>query len=126
MRPALRCAETATIGIANGIPVIETPARLDVCLATRYAIVQPYLDAITGRTARPVWRRAPLTRKIASGLGSAELVLLRETDGGLEPLATGSLPLSALALAEGFALIPPDSEGYQAGETIEAHALRKG
>jgi molybdopterin biosynthesis enzyme len=56
-------------------------------------------------------------------VGLTELVLLRETKGGLEPVSAGSITLSALARAEGFLVLPPDSEGLPDGAEVEAYAV---
>jgi molybdopterin biosynthesis enzyme len=120
---ALRFAETTMVGISEGRPVVWAPPRLDTLLSLRYALFGPWFDSWNGVQKRPVWRRAPLRRKLASAVGLAEVALLCETTGGLEPLGLGSLTLPGIAQAEGFLIVPPDSEGFQAGETVEAFAL---
>ena len=59
-----------------------------------------------------------LGRKVASPLGLAEVVPVRRRAGKVEPLAGGYLPLQALARAEGWILIPADSEGHPAGTRV--------
>jgi molybdopterin biosynthesis enzyme len=120
---ALRFAETTMVGVCEGRPVVWAPPRLDTLLSLRYGLFGPWFDAWNGVQKRPVWRRAPLRRKLASAVGLAEVALLCETTGGLEPLGLGSLTLPGIAQAEGFLIVPPDSEGFQAGETVEAFAL---
>jgi molybdopterin molybdotransferase len=62
--------------------------------------------------------KARLTRKAASSLGIAEMVLVRLRDGEAEPIASGYLPLAALVAADGWILIPPESEGYPPGAEV--------
>jgi hypothetical protein len=38
------------------------------------------------------------------------------------PLASGYLPLSALAQADGWVLVAPESEGFPAGATVQVRA----
>jgi molybdopterin molybdotransferase len=38
---------------------------------------------------------------------------------GVEPLASGYLSLQALARADGWILVPPESEGFAAGSMVE-------
>jgi hypothetical protein len=64
-----------------------------------------------------------LSRRIVSTVGVADLVVLRETAGRFEPLATGVVPLSALARATHRAVLPPESEGSAEGAFIEAFPL---
>ena len=61
---------------------------------------------------------AELGRKIASPLGLAEVVPVRRRLGRVEPVASGYLPLQALIKAEGWILIPADSEGHPDGARV--------
>src|SRR5690606_35124685 len=86
-------------------------------------------DLLAGRAIRRMgghstaWpypvRRAVLTKKISSELGSVDYCRVRLTPNGADPVATGgNTRLSALAAADGFLLVPEDSEGYPAGAEI--------
>jgi molybdopterin biosynthesis enzyme len=59
-----------------------------------------------------------LARKVASTLGLAEVVPVRIRDGAVEPIASGYVPLSALAEADGWIVVPADSEGYPPGAEV--------
>ncbi|WP_158611644.1 molybdopterin-binding protein [Teichococcus wenyumeiae] len=111
-------------GHAGGRPVILVPGHPADALAGWLLLARPALRRLSGALpAAP--RRARLGRKIASGIGLAELVLLRrgaEPDL-VEPLATGTLPLSALAAAEAMLVVPPASEGYEAGRWVEVEEI---
>jgi molybdopterin biosynthesis enzyme len=120
---ALRGAETALVALAGPKPLVVAPPRLDAIVALTLCLLGPFVDFLTERLARPVWRRAPLSRKLASNIGLTEVALVRETESGLEPLAIGSLPLAALGAAEGYLVIPPESEGFQGGERVEAYGF---
>jgi molybdopterin biosynthesis enzyme len=61
---------------------------------------------------------AELARKIASPLGLAEVVAVRRRLGKVEPVAQGYLSMQALAHAEGWILVPADSEGYAPGTRV--------
>ena len=43
--------------------------------------------------------------------------------GGAEPIASGYWPLQAIARANGWILVPGDSEGYPAGAEVVVRAL---
>ena len=43
---------------------------------------------------------------------------MRRRGTQVEPLAARYLPLSAMAHADGWILIPPESEGHPAGTTV--------
>ena len=65
---------------------------------------------------------ATLARKVTSGIGLAEVIPVRRSGNGVEPLATKYLPLSALARADGWILVPAESEGYPAGTSVAVRA----
>jgi molybdopterin biosynthesis enzyme len=67
----------------------------------------------------------PLARKIASSVGIAEIVLLGEQENAWVPLAVGDLPLTAIARARAWLVVPGDSEGYPAGTPVNAYLLRE-
>jgi molybdopterin biosynthesis enzyme len=120
---ALRCAETVAVGFIGGTPVVIAPPRLDTLVALDYVLVRPFVSAVARRRHEPAWRQAPVRRKISSAVGLTELVLLHEVDGELEPASAGSLTPSALSHAEGYVIIPPESEGFQAGARVTAYGL---
>ena len=66
---------------------------------------------------------ATLARKVTSTVGIAEVILLRRTGDAVEPLASGYLSLQSLARADGWMLVPAESEGYPAGTEIDMRPL---
>ncbi len=67
----------------------------------------------------------PLARKIASSVGVAEIALLAEEQGAWLPLAVGDLSLQAIVRADAWLLVPGDSEGFAAGERVDAYLMRE-
>ncbi len=63
-------------------------------------------------------RTAKLTHKVTSTVGLAELVPVRCDGRFATPIASGYVPLSALAQADGWILIKPESEGYPAHSEV--------
>ena len=59
-----------------------------------------------------------LSRKVVSTVGLAEVVPVRRSGDRVEPLASKYLPFSALSRADGWILVPADSEGYSAGAQV--------
>jgi len=55
----------------------------------------------------------------SSTVGLAEVVPVRRNAAQAEPLASKYLPLSSLARSDGWILVPPDSEGYPAGASVQ-------
>lgn len=123
---ALSPGETAALGAVGAVPALMVPGRLDAALAVWLTLGRPILARLCGGRADAHATPAMLTRKVASPLGLAELVLVRR-DGGDEkavtPVAGAYLSLSALAAADGWFLIAADSEGCPAGAIIDVKAL---
>ena len=115
--------ESAALGVAKGHPVLMLPARLDAALAAFLLVGEPLLARLTGLVARAPGTPATLTRKIVSTVGLAEVVPVRRTGDGVEPLASGHWPLRALARADGWVLLPPECEGFAAGAVVEMRAF---
>ena len=95
------------------------PGRLDGALAAFLVVGEPLLARLTRLAAREPGTPVRLARKIVSTVGMAEVVPVRRAGEGVEPLASGHWPLQALTRADGYVLLPPESEGMAAGATIE-------
>lgn len=61
----------------------------------------------------------PLRRKLVSQVGRVDYARVRVIEGGVEPLAiSGASVLSSTVQADGFVVIPGDSEGYPPGASV--------
>ena len=115
--------ETAALGASDGRPVLLLPGRLDAALAVFLVAGRRMIAGLAGRREDQPGNSAKLARKIASTVGLAEVVLVRRVGDGIEPLASGFFAWSALARADGWILVPPESEGFAAGATVETRPL---
>ena len=120
---ALQPGRTAAIGRIAGIPVAALPGAPDQALAVWWTVVLPVLERLSGSQPRRA-TTLPLTRKIASSVGIAEIVLLRKVDDAWMPIATGDLSLDAIARADAWLAVPGGSEGYAADTPVNAYMLR--
>jgi molybdopterin molybdotransferase len=120
---ALRPGETCGCGVVGTTPVILVPGRLQGALAAALTLALPCLDHLMRAAPRLPPLSGPLTRKVSSAVGMTEIVLLRRTGEGLEPLAAGDLTLAAIAGADAWLAVPPESEGFAVGETVAAFLL---
>lgn len=121
---ALEPGRTAAIGRLGAIPVIALPGAPDQAFAVWLALVRPVLDRLSMRRQQEVVT-LPLTRKIASSVGVAEIALLAEDVGQWLPLAVGALSLQAIGRADAWLLVPGDSEGFAADTPVDAYLLRE-
>ena len=63
---------------------------------------------------------AKLARKISSPIGRLDYARVRLVDGDVEPIAvSGASILSSTTRADGFVIVPADSEGFAPGREVE-------
>jgi molybdopterin molybdotransferase len=115
---ALTPGETAAFGLVGNRPVLLLPGRLDAALAVWLTVGRRLLQRLTASAANAPAATFALSRKVASTVGLAEVLPVRRTGDTVEPLASKYLPFSALTRADGFILVPAESEGYSAGASV--------
>jgi molybdopterin biosynthesis enzyme len=120
---AVQPGRTAAVGQLKGSPVVALPGAPDQALAVWWTLGRPALDHLAGRRARRTLT-LPLARKISSGPGVADVVLLQQADDHWMPLAIGDLSLQHLAQADAWLAVPGDSEGHAVGTPCAAYLLR--
>ena len=121
---ALRPAAPAGFGFLPGLvprPVFLMPGNPVSCLCAYDLFAGPAVRRLGGRSMELPHRQItlPLARKIASAVGRVDYVRVVLYDGRVEPLATsGASILTSTTRADGFVLVPRDSEGHAPGETV--------
>ena len=99
---ALQPGRTTAVGRIGKTPVIALQGAPDQAFAAWWTLALPVLDRLSGRRPRQSLN-LPLQRKIASGVGIAEIVLLQRKQGawvhagGRRPLARGHRPRRGMA-----------------------------
>jgi molybdopterin molybdotransferase len=112
---AMRPSSPAGVGRIGVMLVFLLPGNPVSCLCA--------YDFFAGRAIRlrggrkPEWphasRRGALARKIASAVGRVDYCRVRLVDGRVEPIAlSGASILSSTTRADGFVIVPAESEGY--------------
>jgi molybdopterin biosynthesis enzyme len=104
-------------------PVVVLPGRLEETLAAWLMLARPCLDRLAGFIGSRPAAALPLARKIASTPGMVDLALVRCEAGRWKPLAAGDISWAAIAEADAWLAIPAESEGFAAGEIVEAEFL---
>lgn len=119
---ALRPASPAGFGFLHaGRLVFLLPGNPVSCLCAYDLFAGPALRRLGGRSMELPYRTMslPLARKIVSAVGRVDYVRVRIHEGQVEPLATsGASILSSTTRADGFVLVPGDSEGQAPGEMV--------
>jgi molybdopterin molybdotransferase len=120
---SMRPSSPTGAGTIRGRPVFLLPGNPVSCLCAYDFFAGRAIRRLGGRPAEWPYRaaRLPLARKIASALGRTDFVRVRVEGGRIEPLMTrGAGILSSAVEADGFVVVPRDSEGYAPGTVVEA------
>jgi molybdopterin biosynthesis enzyme len=116
----LQPGETAALGVVEKRPVLIVPGRLDAALADFSVLGLRLVAKLAGRKRYISQMPVKLARKVASQVGIASFVPLeRILKTEAAPLSSGTVSLAALARADGWLLVPAESEGYPAGTEVE-------
>lgn len=121
---ALRPASPAGLGFLQGRPVFLLPGNPVSCLCAYDLFAGRAVRRLGGRSMDLPYRSQtlPLARKIASPAGRVDYVRVRVENGMVEPLATsGASILSSTTRADGFVLVPRDSEGHAERESVRVY-----
>jgi molybdopterin molybdotransferase len=119
---AMRPSSPTGMGILDGRLVVLLPGNPVSCLCAYDFFAGRAIRALGGRSRDWPYRRlrARLKRKVSSTIGRLDYLRVRLEADRVEPLAVGGASiLSSTSRADGFVLIPDDSEGYPAGTEVE-------
>jgi len=119
---AMRPSSPTGMGLLDGRPVFLLPGNPVSCLCAYDFFAGPAIRSLGGRSKDWPYRRikGPLARKIVSTVGRLDYMRVRLVEGRVEPLAiSGASVLSSTTRADGFTLVPPDSEGFPPGTNVE-------
>ena len=115
---AMRPSSPTGMGRMSGRLVFLLPGNPASCLCAYDFFAGRAIRALGGRTQDWPYRSitAPLTRKLSSTVGRVDYARVRIVDGAVEPLAiSGASVLSSTTRADGFIVLPADSEGLPEG-----------
>ncbi|MBV9202830.1 MAG: hypothetical protein JOY83_24460 [Alphaproteobacteria bacterium] len=104
-------------------PLVLLPGRIEETLAAWLLLARPALDQLAGFPGPRPTTVLPLARKIASGPGMVDLALVKRQVDRWKPLGVGDISWAAIGEAEAWLAIPSESEGFAAGEIVEAEFL---
>lgn len=114
--------ETAALGNIGKASVLVVPGRLDAAFAVWVTLGAAILSRLAGSADEIVSLPVKLARKVTSTIGMVELVPVMLENGEVTPLASGYLPLGTMAQADGYIVVPAESEGFPPGAQV---AMRK-
>ncbi len=119
---AMRPSSPAGVGLWENRLVFLLPGNPVSCFCAYDFFAGRAIRALGGRNRDWPYRRlvAPLARKQSSQIGRLDYLRVRLVEGKVEPISvSGAGVLTTTTQADGFVLIPPESEGYPAGTPVE-------
>ncbi|HUT93077.1 MAG TPA: gephyrin-like molybdotransferase Glp [Thermoguttaceae bacterium] len=119
---AMRPSSPTGMGRLDDRLVFLLPGNPVSCLCAYDFFAGRAIRALGGRSTDWPYRRirAPLARKIVSVVGRLDYLRVRLVEGRVDPVAIGGASvLSSTTRADGFVLVPPDSEGHPPGAEVE-------
>ena len=119
---AMRPSSPTGMGRIERRLVFLLPGNPVSCLCAYDFFAGRAIRVLGGRSKDWPYRRitAPLARKLNSAIGRVDYARAKLVDGQIEPLAIGGASiLSSTTRADGFLIVPGDSEGYPQGTPVE-------
>jgi molybdopterin molybdotransferase len=119
---AMRPSSPTGMGKLGNRIVFLLPGNPVSCLCAYDFFAGRAIRLLGGRSAEWPYRRErlPLLRKLVSQVGRVDYARVRINDGQAEPVAiSGASILSSTTAADGFVVVPADSEGYPAGAAVD-------
>ena len=119
---AMRPSSPAGMGRLNDRLVFLLPGNPVSCLCAYDFFAGLAIRALGGRSRDWPYRqqRFQLSRKLVSTVGRVDYARVRVSGNAAEPLAiSGAAVLSSTTRADGFVIVPADSEGHPAGADVE-------
>lgn len=121
---AMRPSSPTGMGRLDGRLVFLLPGNPVSCLCAYDFFARRAIRALGGRPREWPYRRivARLSRKLVSIVGRVDYARVRVQDSTAEPVAvSGASVLSSVTRADGFVVVPMDSEGFPPGADVEVY-----
>lgn len=121
---AMRPSSPAGVGRIGAELIFLLPGNPVSCLCAYDFFAGRAIRRLAGRSVDWPYQKVQgeLASKIVSQVGRVDYCRVRITDGKVEPLAlSGASILSSTTRANGFVIVPPQSEGAAAGTQVEVY-----
>jgi molybdopterin molybdotransferase len=119
---AMRPSSPTGMGRLDGRLVFLLPGNPVSCLCAYDFFAGRAIRALGGRAREWPYQRVRLrlSRKLVSVVGRVDYARVRIVDSLVEPIAiSGASVLSSVTRADGFVIVPSDSEGFPEGAEVE-------
>ena len=121
---AMRPSSPTGMGRLGDRIVFLLPGNPVSCLAAYDFFAGRAIRRLAARSTAWPYRcqRLPLLRKLSSVVGRVDYARVHVHQDGVEPLAIGGASvLTSTTRAEGFVVVPADSEGFPAGSLVDVY-----
>lgn len=117
---ATRPGKPTAFGRIGGVRVFGMPGNPTSCLTNAYVLLVPFLRRLAHLPPhRPHVVRAPLARRVTSGVGRHQFYTVRLVDGRAEPAFKASGDITSMAHADGYIEISADTSAVEAGTHVD-------
>ena len=121
---AMRPSSPTGMGLLGEKIVFLLPGNPVSCFCAYEFFAGRAIRQLTGKDVDWPYQRAsrPLARKLVSKVGRTDYARVQVIDGKVHPLAiSGTSVLTSTTRADGFVVIPEDSEGYAEDSEVTVH-----
>jgi molybdopterin molybdotransferase len=121
---AMRPSSPTGMGLLSGKLIFLLPGNPVSCLCAYDYFAGRAIRQLGGRSADwPYARcRLPLARKLVSQVGRVDYARARIVNDHVEPISiSGASILTSTTTADGFVILPTDSEGHPAGAEVDVY-----
>jgi molybdopterin molybdotransferase len=115
---ALKPAGSIAFGNANARPVLLLPETFEPALAAWLTLGRRLIARLAFRLIEEQPYLLELARPVTSSRGTAEIIPVRRRAAQVEPL-TGDWTAQTIARADGWILVPTESDGFPAGTRVQ-------
>ncbi len=118
---AIKPGKPTIIGKIDGKAVFGLPGHPAASYFVCLRFIVPLVNILLNRNEKERTLKAKLTQNISSNHGREEIVCVKLTDCGAEPVFGKSGVISLLSESDGYIIIDRNREGLKSGEEVEIH-----
>ncbi len=118
---AVKPGKPTIIGKIDGKAVFGLPGHPAASYFVCLRFIVPLVNALVCRKGEERTLKANISQNISSNHGREEIVCVKLTDRGAEPVFGKSGVISLLTESDGYIIIDRNLEGLKTGETVEIH-----
>jgi molybdopterin biosynthesis enzyme len=123
---ALRPGTTVAFGSVGSVPVLLLPGRLDAMIAGMLVLAMPAMAVASAMKSEDQSRVYSLVEKVTSVIGLSELFLGLSAGDAIRAVPLAEARFDVLSQAIGWFIVPPELEGFAAGNTVHLRPFHHG